>query len=156
MTTANFTDRLSVKKMNVAINLSRETTAFTADIYLDGRKIGKAINDGNGGATNCWIENDLIVANYGHIIETWIDARAADAENAKRGLLASRKNEKWIQKQLQQNRYVFTTGNEIMAHSDFVVPMQSDELEAERNYCINKIKLVYPDAKDFRFPECLV
>jgi len=155
MTTANFTDRLSVKKMNVAINLSRETTAFTADIYLDGRKIGKAINDGNGGETNCWI-SDLIVANYGLIIKTWIDARAADAENAKRGLLASRKNEKWIQKQLQQNRYVFTTGDQIMAHSDFVVPMHSDDFEAERNYCINKIKLVYPDAKDFRFPECLV
>ena len=156
MTTANFTDRLSVKKMNVAINLSRETTAFTADIYLDGRKIGKAINDGNGGATNCWIENDLIVANYGHIIETWIDARAADAENAKRGLLASRKNEKWIQNRLVKGMFVFTTGDQLVAQGGLAIPMHSDDFEAERNFAIEKVKSDYPDAKDFRFPESLV
>ena len=155
MTTANFTDRLSVKKMNVAINLSRETTAFTADIYLDGRKIGKAINDGNGGATNCWIQNDLIVANYGHIIETWIDARAADAENAKRGLLASRKNEKWIQSRLEKGMFVFTTGDQLIAQGGLGNPIFVD-FKAERNFVIEKVKSEYPDAKDFRFPESLV
>lgn len=155
MTTANFTDRLSVKKMNVAINLSRETTAFTADIYLDGQKIGKAINDGNGGATNCWIENDLIVANYGHIIETWIDARAADAENAKRGLLASRKNEKWIQSRLEKGMFVFTAGDQLVAQGGLGNPMFVD-FKAEQNFSIEKVKSQYPDAKDFRFPESLV
>ena len=155
MTTANFTDRLSVKKMNVAINLSRETTAFTADIYLDGRKIGKAINDGNGGATNCWIENDLIVANYSHIIETWIDARAADAENAKRGLLASRKNEKWIQSRLEKGMFVFITGDQLVAQGGLGNPIFVD-FEAEQNFAIEKVKSQYPDAKDFRFPKSLV
>ena len=152
MTTANFTDRLSVKKMNVAINLSRETTAFTADIYLDGYRIGSASNDGNGGATNCWIKNDLIVANYGHIIETWIDARAADAENAKRGLLASRKNEKWIQKQLKQGFFVFTTENEMLSEQHSFATIG----EFEQNALMRSIKSLYPDAKDFRFPKSLV
>lgn len=156
MTTVNFTDRLSVKKMNVAINLSRETTAFTADIYLDGHRIGSASNDGNGGATNCWIENDLIVANYGHIIETWIDARAADAENAKRGLLASRKNEKWIQSRLEKGMFVFTTGDQLVAQGGLAFPMSNVDCEAERNFHIEKVKSGYPDAKDFRFPESLV
>lgn len=156
MTTANFTDRLSVKKMNVAINLSRETTAFTADIYLDGHRIGSANNDGNGGATNCWIQNNLIVANYGHIIETWIDARAADAETAKRGLLASRKNEKWIQNRLVKGMFVFTTGDQLIAQGGLAIPMHSDDFEAERNFVIEKVKSEYPDAKDFRFPESLV
>ena len=153
MTTANFTDRLSVKKMNVAINLSRETTAFTADIYLDGHRIGSASNDGNGGATNCWIENDLIVANYGHIIETWIDARAADAETAKRGLLASRKNEKWIQSRLKKGMFVFTTGDQLIAQA---IPKYSDKFASEGNYLIADVKTEYPDAKDFRFPKSLV
>ena len=146
--------RLTIKKMNVALNLSRETTAFTADIYYEGEKVGSAENDGNGGATNCWIKN-LIVANYGYIIETWIDARAADAENAKRGLLASRKNEKWIQSRLEKGMFVFTTGDLLVAQGGLGNPIFVD-FEAERNFAIEKVKSEYPDAKDFRFPESLV
>ena len=101
-------------------------------------------------------ENDLIVANYGHIIETWIDARAADAENAKRGLLASRKNEKWIQNRLVKGMFVFTTGDQLVAQGGLAIPMHSDDFEAERNFVIEKVKSQYPNTKDFRFPESLV
>lgn len=40
---------LQLKKLKVSASLSEETLAFTADVYLDGRLVGRAKNDGGGG-----------------------------------------------------------------------------------------------------------
>ena len=44
--------KIELKNVKISESLSEETTAFTADIYVDGKKAGYARNDGRGGCTN--------------------------------------------------------------------------------------------------------
>ena len=41
--------RVALKSLKIAKHLSRETLAFTATVYVDGKKIGYAQNQGHGG-----------------------------------------------------------------------------------------------------------
>jgi hypothetical protein len=43
--------KVTLKKIKVSESLSEETTAFTADVYIDGILVGHAKNDGQGGCT---------------------------------------------------------------------------------------------------------
>jgi len=43
--------KIELKSIKIAEFLSEETTAFTADIFVDGIKVGYAKNDGHGGST---------------------------------------------------------------------------------------------------------
>jgi hypothetical protein len=45
-------ERISLKKVRFSEALSEETNAFTADVYLDGKKFGYAKNTGQGGCTD--------------------------------------------------------------------------------------------------------
>jgi len=44
--------KIELRNIKVAEYLSEETTAFSADIYIDGKKVGYAKNDGDGGCTD--------------------------------------------------------------------------------------------------------
>ena len=48
---------IELKRLKIAQSLSEETLAFTADIYLDGKKVGDVSNRGNGGC-NLYYWND--------------------------------------------------------------------------------------------------
>ena len=43
--------KIELKRFTANARLSQETTAFAADVWVDGKKAGRAVNDGNGGAT---------------------------------------------------------------------------------------------------------
>jgi hypothetical protein len=43
--------KIELKNVKISEHLSEETTAFTADIFVDGKKAGYARNDGRGGCT---------------------------------------------------------------------------------------------------------
>lgn len=43
--------KIELKNVKISESLSEETTAFTADIFVDGKKAGYARNDGRGGCT---------------------------------------------------------------------------------------------------------
>lgn len=43
--------QIQLKKLEIYQRLSDETTAFAADVWIDGQKVGHAKNDGQGGAT---------------------------------------------------------------------------------------------------------
>jgi 23S rRNA C2498 (ribose-2'-O)-methylase RlmM len=43
--------QIELKKVNINERMSEETTAFTADLYINGKKVGYAKNDGHGGST---------------------------------------------------------------------------------------------------------
>lgn len=43
--------KIELKRFTTNARLSQETTAFTADVWVDGKKAGHAENDGHGGAT---------------------------------------------------------------------------------------------------------
>lgn len=43
--------KVELKKLAIYQRLSEETTAFSADVWIDGQKVGHAKNDGQGGAT---------------------------------------------------------------------------------------------------------
>jgi hypothetical protein len=43
--------KIELKKLKIAEHMSEETTAFTADIYVNGKQAGYAKNDGHGGCT---------------------------------------------------------------------------------------------------------
>lgn len=45
---------ITFKKLNISQSQSQETTAYTADVYWDGRKIGMVRNDGNGGMSHLY------------------------------------------------------------------------------------------------------
>lgn len=42
-------ERVEIKALKIADHLSEETLAFTCSVYLDGKKVGQARNDGRGG-----------------------------------------------------------------------------------------------------------
>ncbi|MEP2668914.1 MAG: hypothetical protein ABJH04_07960 [Cyclobacteriaceae bacterium] len=44
---------ITLKRLAIFERMSEETTAFSADIYADGKKVGYAKNDGRGGETLC-------------------------------------------------------------------------------------------------------
>ena len=43
--------KVTLKNVYFSERLSEETNAFTADVYVDGKKVGYAKNDGHGGCT---------------------------------------------------------------------------------------------------------
>ena len=43
--------QIELKRFTTNARLSQETTAFAADVWVDGKKVGHAENDGHGGAT---------------------------------------------------------------------------------------------------------
>jgi hypothetical protein len=43
--------KIELKRFTTNARLSQETTAFAADVWIDGKKAGYAENDGHGGAT---------------------------------------------------------------------------------------------------------
>lgn len=43
--------KIELKRFTTNARLSQETTAFAADVWVDGKKAGHAENDGHGGAT---------------------------------------------------------------------------------------------------------
>ena len=44
--------KIELKKLKVAEHLSEETTAYSADVYVNGKCIGYAQNNGQGGETD--------------------------------------------------------------------------------------------------------
>jgi hypothetical protein len=47
---------VSLKSIKHARQLSEETNAFTANVYIDGKKAGHAKNEGFGGSTNVYLD----------------------------------------------------------------------------------------------------
>jgi hypothetical protein len=43
--------KIELKRFTTNTRLSQETTAFAADVWVDGKKVGYAENDGHGGCT---------------------------------------------------------------------------------------------------------
>jgi uncharacterized protein (DUF2235 family) len=142
--------RLTIKKMNVALNLSRETTAFTADIYYEGEKVGSAENDGNGGATNVWIEREesiwadtLDPYILGDLIERWITAKAAAAEDIKRNKKATDATNKWISSRLKKGMFVYKIEHHLCCGST---------KNLTRDTAVEIVMRSHPKATDFVFP----
>jgi hypothetical protein len=56
--------KIELKNVKFSEHLSEETNAFTADIYVNGKKVAYAKNDGQGGCTfyHCYEGNREIVA----------------------------------------------------------------------------------------------
>ena len=48
---------IELRRLKVFEEMSRETTAFTAELWVDGTKLGRAMNDGGGGATRCEVRD---------------------------------------------------------------------------------------------------
>lgn len=47
---------LTLKAIKISKNMSEETLAFTANVYLNNRKIGSCKNEGMGGPTNVYLD----------------------------------------------------------------------------------------------------
>ena len=47
---------ITLKAIKISKNMSEETLAFTANVYLNNRKIGYCKNEGMGGPTNVYLE----------------------------------------------------------------------------------------------------
>jgi len=65
--------KIELKKLKIAEHLSEETTAFTADVYVNGKCIGYAKNDGQGGETDirCHFPADSIERKLCAEAEEW-------------------------------------------------------------------------------------
>lgn len=60
---------VELKNVKIAKHLSEETTAFTASVWLNGRRVGTARNDGRGGATELRVgerHDDVVDACVAH------------------------------------------------------------------------------------------
>lgn len=54
--------RITLKNLSVSDRLTEETLAFSADVYVDGKKVGTAMNRGNGGCTRLDIPRETVAA----------------------------------------------------------------------------------------------
>lgn len=51
--------KVELKRFTTNARLSQETTAFAADVWVDGKKVGQAENDGHGGATMVHLDRSV-------------------------------------------------------------------------------------------------
>ena len=88
---------IELKRFTSNARLSQETTAFAADVWVDGRKVGSAENDGHGGATMVHLDTSirdkveaygkaLVPAEYASFTggAEWVVDQLVEAELAKR------------------------------------------------------------------------
>jgi len=88
---------ISLKRFSTNARLSQETTAFAADVWVDGKKVGHAQNDGHGGATMVHLDpsvrsaveahgKTLVPAEYARFTggAEWIVDQLVEAELAKK------------------------------------------------------------------------
>ena len=52
--------KVEIKNVVHATNMSEETNAFTAALWIDGKKTGGAKNDGRGGETDYWANGKVV------------------------------------------------------------------------------------------------
>lgn len=63
--------KLKLRSLNIHDDISRETLCFSATIYVNGKKVGSVLNDGQGGChTYEWDDRAL-----GERIEAWAYAQ---------------------------------------------------------------------------------
>jgi hypothetical protein len=53
-------EKVQLKRLQVHARLSEETTAFAADVWIDGKRAGYAKNDGHGGETFVHVTNPVL------------------------------------------------------------------------------------------------
>jgi hypothetical protein len=82
------TTALSLSDVHVSDHLSRESTAFTAQLQLNGRTIGTVTNDGTGGSHRIRIAADTDRAAFAELIAEWATAQHVAFEPADRLLNA--------------------------------------------------------------------
>lgn len=51
--------KIELRRFSTNARLSQETTAFAADVWVDGKKVGHASNDGRGGATMVHLDKSV-------------------------------------------------------------------------------------------------
>ena len=56
--------KVELKSVKVMESLSEETTCFSANIYIDGKKVGTAENRGQGGPTDYHINDPKVLAEF--------------------------------------------------------------------------------------------
>ncbi len=54
--------KIELKRFTTNVRLSQETTAFAADVWVDGKKVGTAENAGHGGNTNVRLDPSIRAA----------------------------------------------------------------------------------------------
>lgn len=67
-------EKVQLKRLQVHARLSEETTAFTADVWIDGKRVGYAKNDGHGGETFVHVTNPTLAT----ALREYGDARVPD------------------------------------------------------------------------------
>lgn len=50
---------ITLKSIKVHNDMSEETACFSATVYVNGKKVGTAKNDGRGGCNDYWIDKDI-------------------------------------------------------------------------------------------------
>jgi hypothetical protein len=88
--------KIELKRFTTNARLSQETAAFAADVWVDGKKVGDAKNDGHGGNTMVHLDKSvrdaveahgktLVPAEYKFVNGTeWVVDQLVEAELAKR------------------------------------------------------------------------
>ena len=71
--------RVALKSLKIAKHLSQETLAFTATVYVDGKKIGHAENHGHGGPDALYFTNNK---DYQSKVDAFLDACRDDGIEA--------------------------------------------------------------------------
>lgn len=67
-------EKVQLKRLQVHARLSEETTAFTADVWIDDKRAGYAKNDGHGGETFVHVTNPVLAT----ALREYGDARVPD------------------------------------------------------------------------------
>lgn len=52
--------KVELRKVSINKRLSQETTCFSADIWIDGKKVGEAANRGHGGPNEIYIKDKAV------------------------------------------------------------------------------------------------
>lgn len=89
--------KIELKRLSISERLSQETTAFAADVWVDGKNVGTAENDGRGGETIVRVDpsvraaveahgSAIIPAEYARVASgtVWVVDQLVSAELTKR------------------------------------------------------------------------
>jgi len=101
--------KIELKNVQIAENLSEETTAFTASIYINGKRVGRAENRGHGDPINFFIQPRELYLEFVEyckslppVEESWgtVDS---NAEIVLGDLVEEHREQQWIKRQTRRN-----------------------------------------------------
>jgi hypothetical protein len=144
--TPELSDRITLRALKTNQALSRETDCYSADVYLDGKKVAHAGNDGHGGPDHfhvldaeAWKVVEALAAEYSQFDFEQVD-----------DLIGALREERKIAQRVKRNLAKGLTAMVLVETSDQYGPVHEISLPKATDDAVAEAVALVPDAVRYR------